>query len=433
MKYKLTVHIKKNIDISDTNITKFITEIEEKFEILEKECKFFNKIPIEEYNPNILNCFLEYIINTNDNIFEKMIKDFLATFNFIENYTLVIKNEVAKSKEMVQVTLTQISNLVNDIDKLFYIRCSLQDIAEHLPDNERQKYTKLLKELSLTKYHLKSSAFNLRVTNLFFEFSKIETRLLEYAKSFGIELNFKYDIKDIKLDKLIYYKLKPVLVDFLYTIINNEIDKRDKLIKYETLDIDVKFKQDFNKLRVYIYSNHISDNKIYSRIFTDDFIELSTNEEQREQELILLNVYKSIKDLGKIKLVEDNTLIFSIKLDFLMLEALIIRNDMGYYAIDTNLVKEISDFNKEKIVNINNILYYNKNGIHLPILNECKNTKNIITVKIKNQNFAFLTKEVLYEEEIYVRPFKNYSKEYIGDCLLKDTKKALVVNLKSYI
>ncbi|WP_067141449.1 hypothetical protein [Oceanivirga salmonicida] len=433
MKYKLEIHIKEKINISDTNITKFMIDIEEKFEVLEKKCNFFDKQPIEEYNPNKVNCFLEYIIITDNNIFEKMMEDFLKEFNFIENYTLIIQNEVIKLKEMIQVNPRQINDLVDEVDKLFYIRCRLQEISKYLPSNEKRKYVRLLKELSLTKYHLKSSIFNLRVTNLFSEFSKMETRLLEYAKSFGIELNFKYDIEDVKLDKIIYYKLKPVFINFLYTLVDSEIDKRNRLFKYEALYIDIKFKQDFNKLRVQIYSNHIFENKLYSKIFNNNFSELSNNEEQREQELSLLNVYKSIKDLGKIKLVEDNTLIFSIKLDFLILEALIIKNDLAYFALDINSVKEVIDYNLENITDINNILYYNSNGVYLPVLNKCTNAKKLVIVKIKNQNFAFLTKEVLYEEEIYVRPLKNNSREYIGDCLLKDTKKALVINLKSYI
>ena len=69
----------------------------------------------------------------------------------------------------------------------------------------------------------------------------------------------------------------------------------------------------------------------------------------------------------------------------------------------------------------------------MPILNSVTNPKFAIQICIKLQNFILLVNDVLYEEKIFVRPIENDNNNFIGECLLKDTKKAYILNLASYL
>lgn len=433
MKYKLSIELKKNINISDNGIMLLLNSIEDEFNIDERDFIFFKNQNINEYNENKLNSNICYILNSNDRSIENKVHEYLYNNIYVSKYKLELVNLDEKVKNQIILKPIQIDNLLDDVDKIFYIRKKLETYEKYLSGKLKEKYKKDIKQLSLIKQRLKESSINLRLVNLKLEFDKMQTRFNDYSRNLGIDLDFKYRVFDLKLDKLIFYKLKPVIKDFVYTLIELEIEKRKKELVYSKLEFNIEIKQDFNKLIIIIYCNHLKENEIYKTIFNNDFEILSSDEEIREQQLSILNVYSSMKDLGEIRFTDENSLEFTTTLSFLTLNSLIVESELGYFAIDSNYVLEIQDFNKDSVVSINNINYYKLKNSHLPIIKSAREIKKIVVLKIENHSYVFLVKDILYREEIFVKALETKSNEYLGYAILKDSKKALLLNLKSYI
>ncbi|VWL85829.1 hypothetical protein [Oceanivirga miroungae] len=433
MEYKLSIELKKNINLNDNNIMLLLNNLEDEFNIENRDFIFFKTQNINEYNENKLNASISYSITSADRSIENKIHKYLYENIYISKYKLELVDVEEKTKNNINIKPIQIDNLLDDVDKIFYLRKSLETYDRYLPDKIKEKYKKDIKKLREIKYRLKASVVNLRLFELELEFNKMKTRFSDYARNLGIDFDFKFNVTNIKLDKLIFYKLKPAIKDLVYTLIELETEKRKKELVYNKLDFSISFTQDFNKLVMDIHSNHLSDNKIYKTIFNNEFEILSDDEEIREQELAILNVYSLLKDLGEVKFTDDNSLEFTTTLNFLTLNSLIIQVDLGYYAIDTNYVVDYKDFNKENIVSINNISYYKFNESHLPIIKASNEIKKALVLKIENHSYVFLVKDILHQEEIFVKSLETKSNEYLGYAILKDSKKALLINLKSYI
>lgn len=432
MLYKLTITFKKDYDIEKINILDFFKNIKESFNVISKEYVFLdNNISFNDYVPDKINCFLEFIISFDGNNIDELIKKFLSDFDFILDYILIKLSEVESKKDEFSINSSQINNLVNNIDKLFYIRKDLQEMSRFIRKDKKDEYYTLIKNLSLTKYYLKDETFNLRMINVTNELKNIQSRLVEYAKTFGIDFQLNYDINNtITMDKILFFAIKPSLISLLYAFIHEENEKRQKNIEKKEFIVSINFIQDFNKIKIIINNPNIQNNLAYTNIAKNDFYSIKEN----ELELSFLN-YKHIiesKD-GRLYIDEDSNIVTKLPLNFLTLNCYIIKTALGYFAIDKTKVINVFKYNKDNVVSINNVKYFKISSFEMPILNSVTNPKFAIQICIKLQNFILLVNDVLYEEKIFVRPIENDNNNFIGECLLKDTKKAYILNLASYL
>lgn len=432
MLYKLTITFKKDYDIEKINILDFFKNIKESFNVISKEYVFLdNNISFNDYVPDKINCFLEFIISFDGNNIDELVKKFLSDFDFILDYILIKLSEVESKKDEFSINSSQINNLVNNIDKLFYIRKDLQEMSRFIRKDKKDEYYRLIKNLSLTKYYLKDETFNLRMINVTNELQNIQSRLVEYAKTFGIDFQLNYDINNtITMDKILFFAIKPSLISLLYAFIHEENEKRQRNIEKKEFIVSINFIQDFNKIKIIINNPNIQNNLAYTNIAKNDFYSIKEN----ELELSFLN-YKHIiesKD-GRLYIDEDSNIVTKLPLNFLTLNCYIIKTALGYFAIDKTKVINVFKYNKNNVVSINNVKYFKISSFEMPILNSVTNPKFAIQICIKLQNFILLVNDVLYEEKIFVRPIENDNNNFIGECLLKDTKKAYILNLASYL
>lgn len=432
MLYKLTITFKKDYDIEKINILDFFKNIKESFNVISKEYVFLdNNVSFNDYVPDKINCFLEFIISFDGNNIDELIKKFLSDFDFILDYILIKLSEVEIKKDEFSINSSQINNLVNNIDKLFYIRKDLQEMSRFIRKDKKDEYYRLIKNLSLTKYYLKDETFNLRMINVTNELKNIQSRLVEYAKTFGIDFQLNYDINNtITMDKILFFAIKPSLISLLYAFIHEENEKRQKNIEKKEFIVSINFIQDFNKIKIIINNPNIQNNLAYTNIAKNDFYSIKEN----ELELSFLN-YKHIiesKD-GRLYIDEDSNIVTKLPLNFLTLNCYIVKTALGYFAIDRTKVINVFKYNKNNVVSVNTIKYFKISSFEMPILNSVTNPKFAIQICIKLQNFILLVNDVLYEEKIFVRPIENDNNNFIGECLLKDTKKAYILNLASYL
>ena len=432
MLYKLTITFKKDYDIEKINILDFFKNIKESFNVISKEYVFLdNNVSFNDYIPDKINCFLEFIISFDGNNIDELIKKFLSDFDFILDYILIKLSEVESKKDEFSINSSQINNLVNNIDKLFYIRKDLQEMSRFIRKDKKDEYYRLIKNLSLTKYYLKDETFNLRMINVTNELQNIQSRLVEYTKTFGIDFQLNYDINNtITMDKILFFAIKPSLISLLYAFIHEENEKRQRNIEKKEFIVSINFIQDFNKIKIIINNPNIQYNLAYTNIAKNDFYSIKEN----ELELSFLN-YKHIiesKD-GRLYIDEDSNIVTKLPLNFLTLNCYIIKTALGYFAIDKTKVINVFKYNKDNVVSINNVKYFKISSFEMPILNSVTNPKFAIQICIKLQNFILLVNDVLYEEKIFVRPIENDNNNFIGECLLKDTKKAYILNLASYL
>lgn len=432
MLYKLTITFKKDYDIEKINILDFFKNIKESFNVISKEYVFLdNNVSFNDYVPDKINCFLEFIISFDGNNIDELIKKFLSDFDFILDYILIKLSEVESKKDEFSINSSQINNLVNNIDKLFYIRKDLQEMSRFIRKDKKDEYYRLIKNLSLTKYYLKDETFNLRMINVTNELQNIQSRLVEYAKTFGIDFQLNYDINNtITMDKILFFAIKPSLISLLYAFIHEENEKRQRNIEKKEFIVSINFIQDFNKIKIIINNPNIQNNLAYTNIAKNDFYSIKEN----ELELSFLN-YKHIiesKD-GRLYIDEDSNIVTKLPLNFLTLNCYIIKTALGYFAIDKTKVINVFKYNKDNVVSINTVKYFKISSFEMPILNSVTNPKFAIQICIKLQNFILLVNDVLYEEKIFVRPIENDNNNFIGECLLKDTKKAYILNLASYL
>lgn len=432
MLYKLTITFKKDYDIEKINILDFFKNIKESFNVISKEYVFLdNNVSFNDYVPDKINCFLEFIISFDGNNIDELIKKFLSDFDFILDYILIKLSEVESKKDEFSINSSQINNLVNNIDKLFYIRKDLQEMSRFIRKDKKDEYYRLIKNLSLTKYYLKDETFNLRMINVTNELQNIQSRLVEYAKTFGIDFQLNYDINNtITMDKILFFAIKPSLISLLYAFIHEENEKRQKNIEKKEFIVSINFIQDFNKIKILINNPNIQYNLAYTNIAKNDFYSIKEN----ELELSFLN-YKHIiesKD-GRLYIDEDSNIVTKLPLNFLTLNCYIVKTALGYFAIDKTKVINVFKYNKDNVVSINTVKYFKISSFEMPILNSVTNPKFAIQICIKLQNFILLVNDVLYEEKIFVRPIENDNNNFIGECLLKDTKKAYILNLASYL
>lgn len=431
MLYKLIINIKKNYNFENLNILDFFLKLKKSFNVLNKEYVFFdNSINFNTYDPKKLNCFIEYVIKTEDKNIFNSINNFLKNYDFIEEYIFSKLNHTEQIKESFEIDSSQITSLVNKIDKLFYIRKELQEMGKFIKDDKKDSYYKLIKNLSLTKYELKNETFNLRLIDIEYDINAIQNSLVEFAKNLGIDLQFTFDTHKNRIDKIVYFNIKPSLVALLYSFVSEEYKRQQKNIQKESFKLHLEFLQEFNKLKILILNKNVKRNPSYASILKNDYFSYNDN----ENEINFFNYKTSISTHnGRTYIDESNNIISKIHLNFLSLDCYIIQSELGYFAIDKSQIVKIYNYEPCKNILIENKEYYILNDFKLPIINKMKNPKYAIHIYTKKQNFIFLIDNILYEEKIFVQPIKFDNTHFIGECLLKDTKKAYILNLATYL
>ena len=461
MNYRVSVFIKKDYSLDDIKIMEFLENIKKEFANIKENYIFYENKTIEYYSPTSVNCYLKYHISKSD---KNRIKNFLDKYAFIDKYTIVLDNKKKDENSELLIECNQINRLVSSIDKLFFIRREFQEMARFIDSSQKVKYENLLKELSYTKYALKNEALNLRVIDINLELKKIGNNLREYGQLFGIDLKFNFIIKDLFLDKTLFEKIKSPLTDIIYNIILSEVDRKNMSLNYtnnSTYNIYVQMKQEFDTLKIYITAdnykldfdeildklknqNIIDDNNtytkhdIYNLIFTKGFLGSSQNSETKQQELSLLNFYNTVTSLNGIMYIKSDdediiTYIAKIPLKFVILNADIVKIKDTYFAIESRIIKECSEFDKKNILYINELMYYIQNGVELPVIKYNENANMALTIMVNNELYIFLVDDLLYKEQIYVRDLDISNDKYIGDCLLRDNKRAYIIDFNFLI
>lgn len=461
MDYRVSVFIKKEYSLDDIKIMEFLENIKKEFTNIKENYIFYENKTIEYYSPLAVNCYLKYHISKSDKI---KIKNFLDKYDFIDKYTIVLDNKKRDENSELLIDCNQINRLVSSIDKLFFIRREFQEMSKFIDSSQKTKYENLLKELSYTKYALKNETLNLRVIDLNFELKKIGNNLREYGQLFGLDLKFNFIIKDLFLDKTLFSKIKSPLTDVIYNIILSEVDRKNMSLNYtnsSTYNIYIEMKQEFDTVKLSITAdnykldfdeildklknqNIIDDNSVYTKneiynlIFTKGFLGSSKNEEKKQQELALLNLYNTVLALNGIMYIKSDvndvvTYIAKIPLKFVILNADIVKVKNAYFAIESRIIKEVSEFDEKNILYINDLMYYIQNGVELPVIKYNENANTALTIMVNNELYIFLVDSVLYKEQIYVRTLEIENDKYIGDCLLRDNKRAYVIDFNFLI
>lgn len=173
---------------------------------------------------------------------------------------------------------------------------------------------------------------------------------------------------------------------------------------------------------------------MYSRILESESLNLSKDIRKNEKEMSLINYFKTINELnGRIYLDENYNIVSKIRLNYLNLNALVVKNDNINLVIDKNSCENIIDFDDNNIYYLNDTKYYGHDNYKFPIINYVDNASSVLILKIDKGRYAFLVNKVLYEQNLFVRTFNTQNGIYLGYCLLKDTKKAYIINLKSLL
>lgn len=104
-------------------------------------------------------------------------------------------------------------------------------MGKFIKDDKKDSYYKLIKNLSLTKYELKNETFNLRLIDIEYDINAIQNSLVEFAKNLGIDLQFTFDTHKNRIDKIVYFNIKPSLVALLYSFVSEEYKRQQKIYK----------------------------------------------------------------------------------------------------------------------------------------------------------------------------------------------------------
>ena len=262
------------------------------------------------------------------------------------------------------------------------------------------------------------------------EIPEIESNLLEYAKNLGIAFQCSFITNNLKIDKLVFAKIKEPLLALLRSFINEERKWQHKNIQKQIFKISIEFIQDFSKLKIIITCPTIKRNKDLIYLNQDKYIDPNLS----DNAFSFVNYIQATQaQNGRVFIDEDYNLVTKLRLKFFSLLCYIIQTDLGYFAIDLSKVIKISKFNIANLIKTDNISYYKINNLELPILNKLDQAQFVLQICVKKQNFILLAKRILYKEKIFVRHINDMSGDFIGDCLLKDTKKAYILNLAKYL
>ena len=471
--YNLNVFFYENYDFEKIDIFEFEKLLEDETEILKKEYIFDNDLTVELYDPLKLNASVRCTLSS----CSLSLIDKIKSLEYIKEVKVEEVDLSKKNKEMITISLENISNIIENVDNIFYIRKKLYNFKDYIKEEKQDEFKNLIKDLSELKYNLKRQVFNLRVIDLKEELQNIQNIITEYIDLLGLRVKLSFNDNDLKVDKILFFRIKNAIIDVLHSIVMSISDYTIKLFDKGDYDFEIDFniKQEVDKLCLSIYikgysleidkihNNAInsgilkpnydySETEMLSSIFNKNYINSASDLYDKERLITYIKYRNIVDELGGTIFVHNEEgksveYITKIPLNIILFEGFVFSEDKKYYVLDNSLIVDIFDFDPNKIIELNSLKYYqykdkNLGYINLPIDKNVSNKKELKNSKdnrkgllIKSNNrytvIDVCSKDIYYEE-IYMK--KNYdSKIYMGDYLLKSLKRAKVIDLCSII
>ena len=471
--YNLNVFFYENYDFEKIDIFEFEKLLEDETEILKKEYIFDNSLTFESYDVLKLNTSIRCTLSSCSlSLIEK-----IKSLEYIREVKVEEVDLSKKNKEMITISLENISNIIENVDNIFYIRKKLYNFKDYIKEEKQDEFKNLIKDLSELKYNLKRQVFNLRVIDLKEELQNIQNIITEYIDLLGLRVKLSFNDNDLKVDKILFFRIKNAIIDVLHSIVMSISDYTIKLFDKGDYDFEIDFniKQEVDKLCLSIYikgysleidkihNNAInsgilkpnydySETEILSSIFNKNYINSASDLYDKERLITYIKYRNIVDELGGTIFVHNEEgksveYITKIPLNIILFEGFVFSEDKKYYVLDNSLIVDIFDFDPNKIIELNSLKYYqykdkNLGYINLPIdknvfnkkeLKNSKDNRKGLLIKSNNRYTVIdVCSKDIYYEEIYMK--KNYdSKIYMGDYLLKSLKRAKVIDLCSII
>ena len=471
--YNLNVFFYENYDFEKIDIFEFEKLLEDETEILKKEYIFDNSLTLESYDVLKLNTSIRCTLSSCSlSLIEK-----IKSLEYIKEVKVEEVDLSKKNKEMITISLENISNIIENVDNIFYIRKKLYNFKDYIKEEKQDEFKNLIKDLSELKYNLKRQVFNLRVIDLKEELQNIQNIITEYIDLLGLRVKLSFNDNDLKVDKILFFRIKNAIIDVLHSIVMSISDYTIKLFDKGDYDFEIDFniKQEVDKLCLSIYikgysleidkihNNAInsgilkpnydySETEILSSIFNKNYINSASDLYDKERLITYIKYRNIVDELGGTIFVHNEEgksveYITKIPLNIILFEGFVFSEDKKYYVLDNSLIVDIFDFDPNKIIELNSLKYYqykdkNLGYINLPIdknvfnkkeLKNSKDNRKGLLIKSNNRYTVIdVCSKDIYYEEIYMK--KNYdSKIYMGDYLLKSLKRAKVIDLCSII
>ena len=471
--YNLNVFFYGNYDFEKIDILEFEKILENETEILKKEYIFDNDLTVELYDPLKLNASVRCTLSS----CSLSLIDKIKSLEYIKEVKVEEVDLSKKNKEMITISLENISNIIENVDNIFYIRKKLYNFKDYIKEEKQDEFKNLIKDLSELKYNLKRQVFNLRVIDLKEELQNIQNIITEYIDLLGLRVKLSFNDNDLKVDKILFFRIKNAIIDVLHSIVMSISDYTIKLFDKGDYDFEIDFniKQEVDKLCLSIYikgyslemdkihNNAInsgilkpnydySETEILSSIFNKNYINSASDLYDKERLITYIKYRNIVDELGGTIFVHNEEgksveYITKIPLNIILFEGFVFSEDKKYYVLDNSLIVDIFDFDPNKIIELNSLKYYqykdkNLGYINLPIdknvfnkkeLKNSKDNRKGLLIKSNNRYTVIdVCSKDIYYEEIYMK--KNYdSKIYMGDYLLKSLKRAKVIDLCSII
>lgn len=456
--YQLEIYFNENIENID--IFEFEDIIQTNIEYIDREYIFYDKVSLEVYNPFIINSYIRYNFDENP----VYLKEKLERLPYIKNIKMrTLRKQNKERNSTINISVDKIPKIVNDVDKIFYIRKKMSKYIRNISEDKRESFSLLLSELSELKYNIKKNVFNLRIVEIDKEIESIYMVLKEYINILGLDIDIKIKHNDIKIDKIMFNKFRESLIDFLHSEILEFHELKNGELK---LLIEIEFRQEMENLNIYIIEKgkNIDVNKVFENamntnilnpnyeystkeilnsIFNKNYIN-STNELDEKERLISYIKYKNVVNEleGSIDIeYKDNIfkVITTIPLEILFMRGIVFSEGKNTYIINKNLIEDIFEFDDKNKVLLNGLQYYKYNNknigyISFPIEKKNKSSKRLgLLLKTDNRyTIVDISSENIFEEDIYFE--KNVDSQiFIGEYLLKSLKKARILNTENII
>ena len=471
--YNLNIFFYENYDFEKIDIFEFEKLLEDETEILKKEYIFDNSLTLESYDVLKLNTSIRCTLSSCSlSLIEK-----IKSLEYIKEVKVEEVDLSKKNKEMITISLENISNIIENVDNIFYIRKKLYNFKDYIKEEKQDEFKNLIKDLSELKYNLKRQVFDLRVIDLKEELQNIQNVIMEYIDLLGLRVKLNFNDNNLKVDKILFFRIKNAIIDVLHSIVMSISDYTVKLFDKGDYDFEINFciKQEVDKLYLSIqingYSLEIdkihnnainagilksnydySEAEILTSIFNKNYINSAIDLYDKERLISYIKYRNIVDELGGDIFIHNEEgksveYVTKIPLNIILFEGFVFSEDKKYYVLDNSLIVDIFDFDPNKIIELNSLKYYqykdkNLGYINLPIDKNVSNKKELKNSKdnrkgllIKSNNrytvIDVCSKDIYYEE-IYMK--KNYdSKIYMGDYLLKSLKRAKVIDLCSII
>ena len=149
--YNLNVFFYENYDFEKIDILEFEKILEDETEILKKEYIFDNDLTVESYDPLKLHVSIRCTLSS----CSLSLIDKIISLEYIKEVKVEEVDLSKKNKEMITISIENISNIIENVDNIFYIRKKLYNFKDYIKEEKQDEFKNLIKDLSELKYNLK--------------------------------------------------------------------------------------------------------------------------------------------------------------------------------------------------------------------------------------------------------------------------------------